>query len=567
MQFDKIIVGGGTAGSVMANRLSANPAVRVLLIEAGRDLKPGQVPADIRASYPGTAYINPEYLWTGLTVRSIGGGHNLGSPGAAVERGYSQARILGGGSSINGQMANWGVPADYDEWVALGARNWHWGAVQPFFRKVERDLDFTGENHGDEGKIVIRRIFPEHWTAHARAAARAFEQFGYSYLPDQNGDFRDGFFPLAHSNENEERVGAATTYLDEETRRRPNLRILTEAAVSHLIFEGRRCVGVEVAGREASTRYFAGEIILSAGAIQSPAILMRSGIGPAPHLIDMGIDVVRDSPGVGQNLMDHPQVGIGTYLKPRARMNGHTGRHILMGLRYSSDVEDAPQGDMFVGCIDRTAWHDVGKQLGALVVWINKTYSRDGEVRLRAKDPQVMPSVNFRLLSDERDMTRLIDGLRLIGQFQLTEAMREVAELPFPACYTDRAKQVGLVSHRNRILTSLMARLLDGPSALREALMRRFVMSVHDFDSVMRDDGAARAFIHEAVAGIFHASCTCRMGSENDPMAVTDEQGRVRGVSGLRVVDASIFPSVPSANTNIPTFMVAEKVSAAMLQS
>lgn len=309
----------------------------------------------------------------------------------------------------------------------------------------------------------------------------------------------------------------------------------------------------------------ANEVILCAGAIASPAILMRAGIGPAPHLIETGVDIRLDSPGVGQNLMDHPQVGIGAFLKRQARMNGRTGRHILMGLRYSSGATGAPQGDMFVGCIDRTAWHDVGKQLGALVVWINKTFSHDGEVRLNARDWRVPPAVNFRLLSDERDMQRLVGGLRLIGEFHLTAAMREVAELPFPACYTDRAKQVGLVSARNRLLTGLMARLLDGPAALRHALMRRFVMSLHDFDAVMRDDDAARAFIHEAVAGIFHASCTCRMGAAGDPMAVTDEQGRVRGVQNLRVVDASIFPSVPSANTNIPTFMVAEKIADAII--
>jgi 5-(hydroxymethyl)furfural/furfural oxidase len=307
-------------------------------------------------------------------------------------------------------------------------------------------------------------------------------------------------------------------------------------------------------------------VILSAGALASPAILMRAGIGPGPHLMETGIDVLAHSPGVGQNLMDHPQVGMGAFLKPGARMNGHTGRHILMGLRYSSGAPGAPQGDMFVGCIDRTAWHDVGKQLGALVVWINKTFSRDGEVRLVSKDWRATPSVNFRLLSDERDVQRLIEGLRLVGQFQLTEAMREVAELPFPACYTDRAKQVGLVSTKNRILTSLMARLLDGPAALRRQLMRRFVMSAHDFDAVMRDDDAARAFIHDAVAGIFHASCTCRMGADGDPMAVTDAEGRVRGVAGLRVVDASLFPSVPSANTNFPTFMVAEKIADAIVK-
>jgi 5-(hydroxymethyl)furfural/furfural oxidase len=234
-------------------------------------------------------------------------------------------------------------------------------------------------------------------------------------------------------------------------------------------------------------------------------------------------------------------------------------------LRYSSGAQGAPAGDMFAGCISRTAWHDVGGQLGSFVVWVNKTFSRDGEVRLASADWRAEPAVDFRLLSDQRDMDRLVQGLRLLGRLQLSTAMQEVSSDPFPACYTDRARQVGVINMRNRMLTAAMAKLLDGPKWLREALMRRFVMSSHDFADVMRDDAAAEAFIRESVAGIWHASCSCRMGPPDDPKAVTDAQGRVYGVRGLRVVDASIFPSVPSANTNFPVYMVAEKIAATML--
>lgn len=562
MEFDTIIVGGGSAGCVMANRLSARPDHRVLLCEAGRDIVEGQLPADIRASYPGRAYINGAYLWQGLKVRSISRSRN-NDPSQAVERPYAQARLLGGGSSINGQMANWGVPSDYDEWEELGARGWTWDSVFPFFRKAERDLDFAGPNHGQDGPIAVRRIFPDRWNAHATAAAEAMREAGFAYLADQNGDFGDGYFPLVHANIDEERVTAATAYLDAATRGRPNLAVRTDTLVSELVFEGNRCVGVRLGSTGAEVR--AREIILCAGAIHSPAMLMRAGLGPARDLAETGITVRRDMPGVGRGLMDHPQVAMANYLKPAARMDGHTGRHILMGLRYSSGIAGAPAGDMFAGCISRTAWHAVGGQLGSFVVWVNKTFSRDGEVRLASSHWREEPAVDFRLLSDRRDMDRLIQGLRLLGRLQLSAPMQAIGSDPFPACYTDRARQVGTINLRNRMLTAAMARLLDGPRWLRESLMRRFVMSSHDFADVMRDDDAAEAFIREAVAGIWHASCSCRMGAADDPKAVTDAQGRVHGVAGLRVVDASIFPSVPSANTNFPVYMVAERIAASMV--
>ena len=547
----------------MARRLAEDGTRSVLLCEAGEDLRPETIPADIRASYPGTAYINSRYLWTGLKVTSIGSGHNHG-PDVGIERAYAQARILGGGSSINGQMANWGVPADYDEWAALGAHGWGWEDTQPFFKKVERDLDFLTPRHGHDGPIPVRRIFPAQWNDHAIATAKAFEEFGYRYLPDQNGDFGDGYFPIVHANVDEERVTAATAYLDAATRAQPNLTIFTNTHVVGLTMENRRCNGVTVQREGQPQTISAGEVVLCAGAIHSPAILLRAGIGPGAHLMEIGQTVVSDLPGVGRNLMDHPQVALGAFLRPSARMNGQTGRHILMGLRYSSGIGDAPDGDMFAGCISRTAWHAVGKQLGSLVVWVNKTYSRDGEVRLRSKDWRDEPHVDFRLLSDPRDMARLVAGVRLMGKLHLTDAMRSVTSHPFPACYTDRARQVGVINTRNKMLTAIMAKLLDGPAPLRRLLLERFVMSAHDFESVMTDDDAAEAFVRETVAGIWHASCSCKMGDASDPMAVTDNQGRVHGIAGLRIADASVFPSVPSANTNFPVYMTAEKIAATM---
>jgi 5-(hydroxymethyl)furfural/furfural oxidase len=560
-EHDYIIVGGGSAGSVLARRLTERANIRVLLVEAGRDLKPDAVPEDIADSYPGRAYINPEYLWKGLTVSTVSASHNRG-PEGAVRRGYLQARILGGGSTVNGQMANWGLPSDYDEWERLGARGWTWESVKPFFRRLETDHDFPGPDHGSDGPIGVRRIFPKDWNPFTLAAAKAFEAEGYRAIQDQNGEFGDGYFPLPASNVDEKRAGAATTYLDAATRARPNLEILTETEVCGLIFEGRRCVGVKLnrAGDESEAR--AREVILSSGALATPAILMRAGIGPGAHLIGKGIDVLLDLPGVGQNLTEHPQIAVGAFLKRGARENGRTGRHILMGLRYSSGIADAPQGDMFAAAINRTGWHDTGARIGALVVWINKTFSHNGEVRLESPDWREAPEVDFNLLSDPRDMARMKQGFFLLAKAFAHPEVAALTDNPFPACYTDRARQAGAVSAKNRLMMALFARLIDGPKALRGELFRRYVTPLHDFATVQADEAALERYIRESVSGIFHASCSCRMGAKDDPMAVTDEEGRVRGVEGLRVVDAALFPSIPCANINLPTMMVAEKIAA-----
>lgn len=560
MNCDYLIIGGGSAGCVLAHRLSADPSLRVVLVEAGRDITRETMPAEIRDSYPGTAYINPAYQWRGLEVASIAkGGHNAEGP--KVRRPYAQARILGGGSTINGQMANWGVPSDYTDWENLGAAGWGWDGVFPYFKKVETDLDLPGPNHGTSGPIKVRRLPKSQWSRHQAAIGEALTEIGYPYLQDQNGDWGDGWFALTHSNAAEARSSAVLEYLDPATRARPNLRIITEAQVSQLHFEGKRCIGASYVQGNTAIRLTARETILSAGAIHSPAMLLRAGIGPASELREKGITPLVNLAGVGRGLMDHPQIALGSYMKPEARMDGSTGRHVHVGLRYTSAIPDAPPGDMFLGAGSRTAWHKVGNQLGALTVWVNKTFSRDGSVQLASQDWRVEPEVDFKLLSDRRDMTRLKEGFHLMARIQMTKALREITDTPFPASYTDRARQVGVVNAKNRFLTASMAALLEGPAPLRRALMKGFILSRHDFETCLRDEEALEDFITESVAGIWHASCSCRMGAADNPLAVTDETGRVYGVAGLRVCDASIFPSVPSANTNFPVMMCAEKIS------
>jgi 5-(hydroxymethyl)furfural/furfural oxidase len=563
--YDTIIVGGGSAGLVLANRLSARSANRVLLCEAGQDTPPGKVPPEILDSYPGTAYFDPRFHWTELKVRTQVVSHNNPEADLPPLRKYEQARVLGGGSSINGQLANRGAPTDYAEWQARGAEGWGWDDVLPYFRKVERDLDFDGPYHGKDGRIAVRRIMPEHWNGHAKAVAEAFRQAGYTYLPDQNGEFVDGYFPITISNAEEQRVSAAIGYLDAETRRRDNLTISTNTQVKSLLFEGTRCVGVTavVDGREQTFR--GREVILSCGAIHSPAQLLRGGIGPVGHLRDLGIPVLAALPGVGQRLMDHPSVSLSSFIRRGARVDGRTRRHMLVALRYSSGLPETPRGDMFVAVASKSAWHAVGEQVASLLLFVNKTYSETGQVRLASRDWQEEPIVEFNLLSDRRDLDRLMAGFRHLAAIQLSRPLRAVTSDPFPASYSDRVRQIGVVNAKNRFLTKVIARLLDGPAALRAWLIDRYVVEGFRFEGVMTDDEALEAFVRKAAIGVWHASCTCRMGRADDPMAVVDTVGRVRGVEGLRVVDASIFPVVPCANTNFPTLMAAEKIADAIL--
>jgi len=566
MTYDYIIVGGGSAGSVLANRLSAKSVNKVLLCEAGQDTPHGKVPEAILDSYPGVAAIDKQFLWADLKVSTEVISHNVPPVDERPPlRDYAQARVLGGGSSINGQLANRGAPADYDEWERRGATGWSWKDVLPYFKRIERDMDFEGPYHGDSGRIPVRRIFPELWTEHAKAMAEAFASAGYEFIPDQNARYEDGYFPIPISNAYERRVSAAIGYLDPAVRLRDNLSISTDTVVTELCFDGVRCTGVKalVEGKEIEFR--GGEVILSSGAINSPAHLLRAGIGPALALQTLGIGVLANVAGVGQGLQDHPSIALASFLKPQARMNDFSRRHIQVGLRYSSGIEESPDGDMFVAVASKSAWHAVGNQIGTMLLCVYKPYSETGQVRLASAHWRDQPIVEFNLLSDRRDLDRLMQGYRMLAPLHEHPAMQAVTSDPFPAVWGEKVRQAGPVTAKNRLITNLAAKLLDGPNGLRRWLMRRFVMDDYRTEHLMTDDEALEDFVRKATIGVWHASCTCRMGLDTDPMMVTDSAARVRGVQGLRVCDASVFPVVPRANTNFPTLMTAEKIAQSIL--
>ncbi len=565
--YDYVIVGGGSAGCVLASRLSAKASNTVVLCEAGGDVVPGDEPADILDIYAGRAYLNPDYTWKDLRVTTEIIPHNQPHAAAPAPRKYEQARILGGGSSINGQMANRGAPADYDKWQELGVVGWSWRDVLPYFRKLEHDVDFGGPLHGKEGPIQISRIKPDRWPLHAKAVAKAFAEAGYDYVEDQNGEFQDNFFPISISNVDGKRITAATAYLSRDVRSRANLHIRTNTQVSKLLFNNGNCYGVVVRNPSGQFETInAREVILSAGAIHSPAILMRAGIGPAGLLKDLGIPLVARRDGVGRSLTDHPAVAVGSYIRPDARLNGITRRHMLLALRYSSSLPGGQDGDMFIIGVSKSAWHSVGDQIGSLLVNVNQTLSQTGTVDIVSSDWAVEPKVDFNLLSDRRDFDRLVDGFRRMAAMQLSAAMQEVCRDPFPASYNEKVRQVGTMNWWNRSRTWVASRIADAHPKLRQALYERFVKGEFSLDELMVDEDKLQDFVRRYAIGLWHASCSCRMGAATDSMAVTDSSGRVHGVTGLRVVDASIFPVVPRANTNIPTMMVAEKISDMILR-